>query len=192
MLIALLLAKAAEALPKSDRLKEDLNAVARQVQKIDRRIERIMEAMEEGAPPRPLPDRLKQLEDERLTVASRQEELVRQVAAHGVERPDAHAVFLLWQRWGELWEIADEDQRSVLLASVVGRVEMQTKTSGVCDLALLPQTPLEFPPVSLEPTGHLGAGAEVIADRFPLLVLETPLLSPDHMRGLSQRLAVTR
>lgn len=73
------------------------------------------------------------------------------------------------------------------MQAMVGRVEMDEKEEGTCEVALLPQVPSDW----LEITSKMGAGKEVIANHFPLLLLDSPLLSPDHMRDLPQAKALS-
>ena len=102
-----------------------------------------------------------------VTLTARQRETETQTEAQKVRRPNVDEACSLWGRIVELYEAGTDDEREAILQAVVGRVEMDEKETGTCELAFLPQIPVSVPN-RLELTNHLGAGVGLEPTTFGL------------------------
>lgn len=177
-----LIREAVKRLPPQESLPADLSAVTKRLAALDKQIDNITDAVSLGkGQPRSLIQKIEALETERLPVEMKKAELEKAVEATRRKRPDASRICREWSRITELWAGATDDEREEFMQAFVVRVEMDQKEEGTCEVALLPQVPSH----RLELTSKMGAGREVIANRFPLLLLDCPLMPPDGMRGLA-------
>lgn len=99
-----------------------------------------------------------------LTLTAQPQDMETQAKAQKIRRPAVDEVCRLWVRIVELYEAGTDEEREAILQAMVGRVEMDEKETGTCDLAFLPQVPDSV----LELTNHLGAG-RMLVKNYPLL-----------------------
>jgi hypothetical protein len=95
---------------------------------------------------------------ERAKALTALQQMQAQAEAQKVRRPNVDEVCALFARIVELFEAATDEEREQILQALVGRVEMEEKEKGTCEVSLLPQVPVPW----LEPTNQMGAGARVI------------------------------
>lgn len=184
-----LIREAAKRLPQQEGLPADLAAVNKRLGEVDKQLGNLTQAVALGGGQlRPLLQKMEPLEASRLPLELKQREFEQAVGVTRRKQPDAERICREWSRFTTLWDAATDEEREELMQAMVVRVEMDEKEEGTCGRSATSQAPSNW----LEPTPNYRAGREVIANRFSLLSLDSPLLSPDHMRGLSHLLAVTR
>lgn len=136
--MAELLREAVKRLPKSSALQEQVSALDRKLRDVQKRSTNCMDAVERGgAGVKPLLKRLDDLEAERLALIEHQQQIELQLIESRLKRPDVEQVQALWQRFGELWEQATEEERADLMPLIVERVELSEKEKGRVTLSLV-------------------------------------------------------
>lgn len=163
--MAILIREAAKVLPEPENLSSEYKQMERKLVDIDRRIARCQEAIETSTSALvPLVQRLETLYQERNLTEAKRQEIERKGAERRKQRPDVEEVCRFWRRIPELWDEANDEERTALLQAVVFRVEMPEKEKGACDASIAPQAPVRW----FELNSHMGAGAGLEPATFGL------------------------
>ncbi len=138
------LTKVATQLPDVTTLHAQDHALELRLRETERKIGRIRTAIEESdGELRSLLERLKELEQERMTVKSERLRLDAETKRHQQTRPDTEAIRSRWERFVELWEYFTHEERERAMQLLVEKVEIQNKTEGVCRIRLSASLPSE-------------------------------------------------
>ena len=138
-----LIRDAVQQLPKEEYLPRELTLHNKRLADIDKQIDNLTKAIATVGHSTALLRRLESMEAERGTVAMRLTDLKDKVELAQRKRPNAEEVCLVWSRLTELWEAGTEEEQEAIMQAMVGRVEMDKKEEGTCEVALLPQVPTQ-------------------------------------------------
>jgi site-specific DNA recombinase len=145
-----LIRDAARALPSPKALQDELKRLQHNRREADRKLKNNILAIEAGGNRdvmrTALAERIADLQAQKESILAQIDTLTTRLREINGRRPDAAGVLDLLSRFGELWEYADADIRSRILANVVKKVEMADKQKGTLHLFL--QSPLQHGGVS--------------------------------------------
>ena len=132
--------EAVKRLPDTSASKTELTAVAKRLREVEKRIEAITSAMEQGAELRSLVQRLQMLEQERVTLEAEKNRL--ETVTVRQRRTDAKHVAELFSKFTELWEEMTDEEKEQVMQLLVERVDIHSKEEGTCKIRFSGQVPI--------------------------------------------------
>lgn len=173
--------EAVRHLPDAQEARHALRRIERNLSETRKKAARLLHALKAGAAPaliNPEIDSLAALETRQKQEAQR---LEGEIAGARAVRPDTAGLRALWSRLVELWDHMSEDERSVVLSSLVESVTLSEKGKGCICLPLCSPLTQQSPLSNVWIGGQQGAGIAGInrneaspAPRFAIAVRPNP------------------